>query len=309
MTMTRVTHVALSLIFAAVPLGYASQLPSAVTDAPPATQEVEFQSGDITLSGTLLVPANMIAAVVLVHGSGKNPRLLPFAQALARSGIATLTYDKRGVGKSGGLYAGPEVGTNNTDPGNLDLLAGDASAALKELERRISSPQTPVGLLGVSQAGWIIPLAAVRTPDVKFMILWSGPLVTTLEQLRFQFLTDGKTDFWDHHSESEVREHVQSDPDRYIFAATDPVDSLRKLSVPALWLYGGRDIYVPIRLSIERLRPLAASGKPFEYRLFPDSGHELRFDQALFATMDWLTKTVVQASTVPSAIAASGNRD
>jgi alpha-beta hydrolase superfamily lysophospholipase len=108
--------------------------------------------------------------------------------------VATLTYDKRGVGKSGGVYAGPEVGTNNVDPQNLALLAGDASAAVKELVSRIFSPRTPVGLIGVSQAGWIIPLAAVRTPEVKFMILWSGPLVTTLKQLRFQFLTDGKVD-------------------------------------------------------------------------------------------------------------------
>ena len=152
------------------------------------------------------------------------------------------------------MYAGPEVGTNNVDPQNLGLLAGDASAAVKELVRRISSPRTPVGLIGVSQAGWIIPLAAVRTPEVKFMILWSGPLVTTLEQLRFQFLTDGKSDFWDHYSEAEAREHVRSDPDRYSFVATDPVDSLGKLPIPGLWLYGGRDVSVPVRMSIERWR-------------------------------------------------------
>jgi hypothetical protein len=85
--------------------------------------------GAITLSGTLVMPSNMVAAVVLVDGSGKDPRNIPFARALARAGLATLTYDKRGVGKSGGVYAGPEVGTNNVDPGNLNLLAGDASAA------------------------------------------------------------------------------------------------------------------------------------------------------------------------------------
>ena len=34
-----------------------------------------------------------------------------FAKLLAKNGISVLTYDKRGVGKSGGTYAGPEVGT------------------------------------------------------------------------------------------------------------------------------------------------------------------------------------------------------
>ena len=118
--------------------------------------------------------------------------------------------------------------------------------------------------------------------------------MTTLEQLRFQFLTNGRADFWDPHSEAEVREHIRSDPNRCVFVATDPVDSLRKLSIPGLWLYGGHDVNVPVSLSIERLKALAARGKPFEYRLFPDSGHHLPFDQALSTSLDWLMKTVIQ---------------
>lgn len=262
------------------------------TNVAPTATAVEFRSAGVTLSGTLYTPSQMIAAAVLVHGSGPQSRNVSLAEALARNGVATLTYDKRGVGKSGGKYKGPEVGTNNADPQNLNLLAKDASAAVKELVRMISSPRTPVGLIGISQAGWIIPIAAVRTPQVKFMILWSGVLVSTLEQLRFQLLTDGQSDFWDHHTEAEVREHVRSDPDRYAFLPTDPVDSLRKLAIPGLWLYGDRDIYVPVILSIERLEALTAAGKPFTYQVFPDSGHELPWRQALSASIDWLQKSV-----------------
>lgn len=293
--MKRVACTLLSSFIVAVPLACWAQRPDGAANGPePAAHDIRFRSGDITLAGTLIVPSNMVAAVVLVHGAGEKLRDIALARTLARMGVAALAYDKRGVGKSEGINAGPEAGTNNTDPQNLDLLAGDASAAVKELVHQIPSPRTPVGLLGFSQAGWIVPLAAVRTPDVKFMILWSGPLVTTLEQLRFQHLTDGKADFWDHHTETEVREHIRSDRDRYMLVATDPVDSLRKLSIPGLWLYGGRDVYVPVRLSIERLKGLAASGKPFEYRLFPDFGHELRSEQAMTALMDWLMMTVIQ---------------
>jgi len=293
--MKYVTQLLLPLVIAIVPLAcWAQRSGSPMNNAALSMRDVQFRSGGIVLSGTLVVPSSLVAAVVFVHGSGKETRNVGIAQALARDGIATLTYDKRGVGKSGGAYAGPEVGTNNVDPQNLELLAGDASAAAKELVHEISSPRTPVGFLGVSQAGWIVPLAAVRTPDVKFMILWSGPLVTTLEQLRFQFFTDGRADFWEHHSEAEVREHIRSDPDRYLFTATDPGDSLRRLPIPGLWLYGDRDIFVPVRLSIERLQRLAATGKPFEYRRFPDCGHNLRFAQALSASTDWLKKTVVR---------------
>lgn len=302
--MRLIVRMLMSSFIVTIPLMCWAQRPSGARANPgPVARDLQFRSGGITLSATLVVPSKVVAAVVFVSGSGKETRNLGFAEALARQGIATLTYDKRGVGKSEGVYAGPEVGTNNIDPQNLNLLAQDASAAISELVREISSPRTPVGLLGVSQAGWIIPLAASRNPDVKFVILWSGPLVTTLEQLRFQFLTDGKEDFWDHHSEAEVREHIRSDPDRYKFVATDPVDSLRKLSIPGLWLYGGRDAFVPVKMSVERLQALVAHGKPFEYRLFPTSGHELPFVPALSASKDWLMRTVVKGGRQPLATA------
>lgn len=301
----RKPHRAVALIVALTALA----LGRPVIAAP--AREVQFRSGTVTLSGTVLLPSNILAAVVLVDGSGRSTRNIPLARALARDGIATLAYDKRGVGQSGGVYAGPEVGTNNTDPGNLDLLAGDASAAVTELRQEISSPKTPVGLLGISQAGWVIPLAAARNPDVKFMVFWSGPLVTTIEQLRFEFLTSGRADFWDHNSEAEVREHIRSDPDRYVIIATDPVDSLRRVSIPGLWLYGGRDIYVPVGLSIERLKTLTAQGKPFEYQLFPEWEHIPPIAEALSASMDWLTKSVVQRQHAgppfPAAIARGKN--
>ena len=116
--------------------------------------------------------------------------------------------------------------------------------------------------------------------------------MTTREQLRFQFLTDGKADFWVHHSEQEAREHVRSDPDRHSFVDTDPVDSHRKLSIPGLWLYGTRDVSVPTGMSIERLQALTASGKRFNYEVCPDSGHERPFLRALSASTEWLQKSV-----------------
>jgi dipeptidyl aminopeptidase/acylaminoacyl peptidase len=49
-----------------------------------------------------------------------------------------------------------------------------------------------------------------------------------------------------------------------------------------------QQVSVPAKLSIERLQALAASGKPFEYLVFPESGHELPIEQALSASKDWL---------------------
>lgn len=244
------------------------------------TENVSFTSRKVNLEGTIYKPEHPYASVVLVHGSGQETRMVEIASLLAKNDIAVLTYDKRGVGKSGGIYAGPEVGTNNIDFSNLDLLASDADAASNALLAHLPRNHGPLGLMGFSQAGWIIPMAAKKNQKVKFMILFSGPVVTTLEQLRFQFYTEGKSRFWDTHTEAEAREHIQNDPDKYQFTATDPVDALSKLSIPGLWLFGGKDVQAPVGLSIEHLNELKAKGKSYEYQLFPQLGHNTGFSKS-----------------------------
>ncbi len=251
------------------------------TSRPDFTMEnVEFNSVGVTLAGTIFKPKHPYAAVVIVHGSGQGTRMVEMASLLAGNGIAVLTYDKRGVGKSGGVYAGPEVGTNNIDSANLNLLALDASAASNALLAHLPDNHGPLGLMGFSQAGWIIPLAAKKNRNVGFMILFSGPVITTLEQLRFQFYTQGNSSFWETHTEAEAREHIHSDPDRYQFADTDPRDALATLSIRGLWLFGGKDIQVPVRLSMEHLNALKAQGKPYDYQLFTELGHNTAFSES-----------------------------
>jgi pimeloyl-ACP methyl ester carboxylesterase len=254
-------------------------------------KNVKFTSGGTILEGTIFKPQHPYAALVLVHGSGQEIRMVEMASLLARNGIAVLTYDKRGVGKSGGIYAGPEVGTNNIDSANLNLLAMDADAAANTLLGHIPATDLPLGFLGASQAGWIIPLAAKKNRKVDFMVVFSGPVVTTLEQLRFQFYTQGKPNFWDTHTEAEAREHLGNDPDRYQFADTDPRDALESLTIPGLWLFGGKDIQIPVRLCIERLSTLNSQGKPYSFHLFPELGHNTAFSKSqepLIAAIDWI---------------------
>ena len=67
-------------------------------------EEVSFRNGDVTLSGTLLLPLTeeLHPAVVFLHGSGSEGRYAGrfLAEYFTRHGIAALIYDKRGVGKS-----------------------------------------------------------------------------------------------------------------------------------------------------------------------------------------------------------------
>jgi dienelactone hydrolase len=236
-------------------------------------QNVTFESQGVTLSGSILTPIKTFAAVVIVHGSDPVEREMEFGRRLAKEGIAVLTYDKRGVGESGGVYVGPSVGTNNIDTTNLNLLSDDTSTAVNTLQTYLKDKKTPIGVVGFSQAGWIIPIAANKNPQIKFMILFSCPTITTLEQLRFQFYTNGNNNFWENHTEAETREHIKNDADRYQFTATDPQISLNTLSIPGLWLFGEKDIQVPVKLCMEQLNTFKAQGKPFEYTLFSKLGH------------------------------------
>ena len=241
-------------------------------------QNVKFESQGITLAGSILKPKNPFAAVVIVHGSDPVKREMEFAKRLAKKGIAVLTYDKRGVGESGGVYVGPSVGTNNIDTANLNLLSNDANEAVKTFRTYLKDKKTPIGLIGFSQAGWIIPITASKNSQIEFMVLFSCPTITTLEQLRFQFYTNGNNNFWENHTDADAREHTENDPDKYQFVATDPKTSLNALSIPGLWIFGEKDIQIPIKLCIEQLNTLKAQGKPFEYTLFSKLGHNTASD-------------------------------
>ncbi|MFA9188268.1 alpha/beta hydrolase [Flavobacterium sp. FBOR7N2.3] len=236
-------------------------------------QDVKFESQGVTLAGSILRPKNPFTAVVIVHGSDPVKREMDFAKRLAKEGIAVLTYDKRGVGESGGVYVGPSVGTNNIDTTNLNLLSNDANEAVKTFQTYLKDKKTPIGLVGFSQAGWIIPITASKNPQIEFMVLFSCPTITTLEQLRFQFYTNGNNNFWENHTDADAREHTKNDPDKYQFVATDPKTSLNALSIPGLWLFGEKDIQIPVKLCIEQLNTFKVQGKPFEYTLFPTLGH------------------------------------
>jgi len=232
--------------------------------------EVRFRSGDSVLSGTLTLPASpgRHAAVAFVAGSGETTRAyLPDLQALlVSSGVAVLSYDKRGVGQSSGVYPGESP----TRPA-IDVLARDAAAAARVLAQQPEIDPARVGLAGHSQAGWIMPLAASRAPLVRFLVVLSGPAVTASENDLYQTLT-GQGERPQGATDAAI--------DARVLAAgrggVDPIPWIRSLRIPAVWVYGGRDEHVPSRLSARRLESVAhEAGRDFTIRVFPNANHAL----------------------------------
>jgi uncharacterized protein len=109
-------------------------------------EEVEFASHGATLSGSIVFPKNqpLHAAVVFIHGSGKQTRDIGWAERVAKEGIVALVYDKRGAGKSGGEYKGEQ----SVSERNIALLADDAISALKKLSSHPSLKGIPGWICG-----------------------------------------------------------------------------------------------------------------------------------------------------------------
>ena len=232
-------------------------------------QTVTFHSNGVPLVGTLYASAETgpHPAIVLVHGSGKFPRRVYryWGQQLAQLGFDVLIYDKRGVGDSGGVYEGQ----NNTSTENINRLASDVSSAVDFVASRPNITQH-IGLMGISQGGWIAPLAAQMNPKVKFLILHSGPVVSVREQNLYERLTGEG-----HGSNSMPIAQAEARVDRADSGGFDPRPVLANLDVRSLWLFGTADQNVPVPKSTRNLDVLIAAGKQFEYKIIPGGDHLL----------------------------------
>jgi uncharacterized protein len=157
-------------------------------------EEVTFKNGDVTLAGTLLIPAAKIKggkhpAVVFTHGGGPQLREIMWGLGYlyAARGFAVLSYDKRGVGKS----------TGNWGEASFEDLADDAVAGARFLQARKDIAANQIGFWGLSQGGWIAPLAASRFADAAFAIALSGgglsPAETELFDSEYELFKAGYT--------------------------------------------------------------------------------------------------------------------
>ncbi|WP_433870873.1 alpha/beta hydrolase family protein [Saccharopolyspora sp. CA-218241] len=140
------------------------------------------------LAGTLTLPAGAgpHPAVLLLHGSGPldrdgNTRKLrvdlgpQLAAALAARGIATLRYDRRGVGAT----PGDPRATGFTD--NRE----DAAAAVRALSARPEIRPGAVAVVGHSE-GSLHAMALAARDDVRAVVLLAGYARAGEEAMRWQ---------------------------------------------------------------------------------------------------------------------------
>lgn len=256
--------------------------------AAPRVVDVTFPSHGVTLSGSIVLPdeAPIHAAVVFVHGSGRQARNLGIAKRFADAGIAALVYDKRGAGESGGEYEGEQSVSGQ----NIALLADDAVAALEALARHPALQGVRLGVAGISQAGWIAPVTAQKSTHASFLVLWSSPVSKVSEEDIFSKYTADR----DGAEVPRYEEALRARTEPYVWPEflgrdTDSGETLKTLSIPGLWLFSDNDGSIPVDLSIERLRALRKDGHRYDYVVFSGLGHN-NMGRTFATAVDWIRR-------------------
>jgi dienelactone hydrolase len=241
--------------------------------------EVTFRNTEqqLDLGGMLFVPAGHgpFPAAVIIHGSGTSRRdsgwYLTLTSHLQQNGIAVLLPDKRGSEKSQGDWR----------TADFRDLATDTLAAVEFLRAQNEVPVSRIGIIGMSQGGWIAPIVASESSDVEFIVSMVGSAVTPAEQLIYEenhnlrqmgFLP-GISNVIALASTAYIRNVAQAEFwDRV--ANFDPVPYWQTVNIPALALYGADDTNVPSEESAKRLNAL---GKPnLRVKIYEGSGHALQ---------------------------------
>jgi pimeloyl-ACP methyl ester carboxylesterase len=143
-------------------------------------EEISFPSGDFKLVGDLRLPGGdgLFPAIIMVHGDGPATRngavpFMPMIEIFLRNGYAVYSWDKPGSGESTGELDGEYV---------LTQRAEILTDGIEVLAEHPAIDASHIGLWGISQAGWVMPMALELTDDVAFMIVVSGGAEDSIEQ-------------------------------------------------------------------------------------------------------------------------------
>ena len=279
-------------------------------------ENMTFSSGDITLAGTITftdsVPIKSLAVLISVAGPtdrdlslGAHKYFKKLAEGLAGYGIATIRYDVRGMGESGG----------NLMETTLADRASDARAAMEHLAGRFPGVSS-LGFIGMSEGGGLGAMAASKYDGSSYVVMLSSPVRTGREVMEGQLerqlpllgLPEAKVESIRKSSAEFMRLLSDEDPDRekvlallkgpdggallppYGFVPRkseervefvlgdwyqsqvhfDVSDAVSNISVPLLAVYGEKDKAIDPLKNAERIKELNDS---VELHMLADLNH------------------------------------
>ncbi|PZR33167.1 alpha/beta fold hydrolase [Caulobacter segnis] len=264
-------------------------------------------SNGVKLAATLRIPmgAGPFPAIVVVGGSGPQVRgaFRILQKRMLSVGVATLEYDKRGSGESEG-------------PSNerVSVLAEDARAMVRLLRSRPEIDPGRIAVVGHSQGGMVAAQVAGGTNPPHAAVLLLSPAIPGREHTIDQIARSLVMNFPERGSYDVQRGFaarlIAAAPDRalveavvasgvrdgripqeaaeqVITALTDkvqlpaalerkPFEDLRRVRIPLLAVYGGKDALVRPQENVPAARKALAGNPRAEIVLLPRLNHALQ---------------------------------
>jgi dipeptidyl aminopeptidase/acylaminoacyl peptidase len=248
--------------------------------------EVTYRSGDLRISGQLLVPRGdgPHPAVVLNHGYidpavYANGQGMPREQDyLAREGFVVLHVDYRG-----------HAASDDTDELDLELRLGyarDSIAAVKTLRTLDDVDPERIGMLGRSMGGGVTMNALVADPDiVKAAVIHSSVSSRFVDNFR-RWTEPGRPD------EASALERrfgtIEESPD--FWRNLSPRTYFDRLDASLLMVHGALDESCPVGWARGTASALEAAGADAELVVYDDEGHTFagRWADKMERTVDFL---------------------
>ena len=273
---------------------------------------ISFEHQGDTLYGHYLAPESREepkAVLIFVHGDGAATYDLEgyydlIWNRLRAEGYGVLSWNKPGVGKSTGNWLSQSMKDRQSE----------VMSAIEWVKGSLAVPRAQIGLIGFSQAGWVVPAIAVE--EYIGFAVGIGFATNWLEQGRYYTETSlylaGK-------SEAERRVALQQNDayvdylktmpiyedyveksdsgmssDRYQFVLrnfqVDASHALEAVTVPTLLMWGDSDLNVDANTEFARWS--SSSNPHISTQLISNGSHGMldatMFDKQVFSMADWL---------------------
>ena len=247
---------------------------------------ISFANGGVTLKGFVYRPKNStgnLPLIALAHGSEESDRYSfgPIPLVLASHGFAVLAYDKRGAGSSSGDWKSA----------GLEEYADDLVAGIRASIAAGGIDASRIAVLGLSEGGWVAPLASSRLPAIRAIAAVSGGARTKgdayVHKVRRASEASGASPAEVDSAARAAEQFVQAAGERVRLGksptgldrrlAYDPAKHWRQFKGPVLYMGGEADVLESAPLAADWFRQISVeAGNPdVTIRLWPRTHHSL----------------------------------
>lgn len=270
---------------------------------------IRFVSNQDTLLGVVNmpqdVPKDSLTLLIFVHGDGALPAnahgyYAPIWRHLAAKGVATLAWNKKGVGGSQGNWLMQD----------MKARAQEVHDVLKHIRASKKWRFSKIGVIGFSQGGWVLPL--LDSTQLSCMIIVSGAVnwmqqsnYLTTQRLKregksakdiakglaqneadHQFLLQNKS--YQAYAAYERKKRIVNDTnlvlmskERYYFVQknikVDATQGLQRIKCPVFAIFGDKDLNVNYRESARVYQNILRKyhPRPYTVKVYSNGTHGL----------------------------------